>query len=67
MAIFNFRKKNCSNCGWNFYGKSTYTENHVKVSCTCNKKCVNYSQWKPVKSNLIGKIISKIKPTDDEN
>lgn len=50
MGIFSFLRKNCSNCGWNLYAKEKTKDSAVKVSCSCNKKCVKYNKWKPIKS-----------------
>ena len=41
MGILN-SKRNCSNCGWNYYSKGNFSEDRVKVKCLCDKKCIEY-------------------------
>ena len=65
MAVLN-SKKNCSNCGWNYYSKGNFSEGAVKVKCLCAKKCIKYNQWKPFtekpESPKLFKPIKPIKP-----
>ena len=61
MGILN-SKRNCSNCGWNYYSKGNFSEDKVKVKCLCDKKCIEYKQWKPVEKPKPPKPIKPIKP-----